>query len=156
MDTASLSEIKAALKVMSREALEQQLLRMAKYKKENKELLSFILFDEEDKLQFIKDCKHEMGLLFASINFSTSYVSAKGLRKILKFVTKCVRFSADKTVEIELLAEFCSQMSALAPRFRSSTVLAQLYDKQVEKVYRAMEHLHEDIRADYRKLAQAL
>jgi hypothetical protein len=151
MDPASLNDIKKALQTMSAEKLREYCLRMAKYKKENKELLGFILFLEDDILQFTKDVKYEMDQAFAVLNSNTTYLSAKGLRKILKSVNKYIKFSGNKELEVELLLHFCKKMKNAPVRLQSSVVLGNLYSRQVERIYRALDGLHEDKQADYRK-----
>lgn len=156
IDANSLNEIKNSLKTLDAQELRMHLLRLAKYKKENKELLSFILYLEGDMNQFLKDVKHEMDEGFSALNTSTSYISAKGLRKVLKMVNKYIKFSADKNAEVEWLIHFCKKMKASPVRIGSSVVLTNLYNRQVERIYRALEHLHDDQRADFRQDFDAL
>lgn len=150
IDPASLQDIKNALKNMAPEEVQTLLLRLARHKKENKELLSFALFLEVDSAQFIKDVKHEIDVAFLSLNTGTAYMSMKGLRKILKLVNKFIKFSASREVETELIIYFCKKILESPVRLHSSTVLANLYQRQLERIYRAVEYLHEDIRMDYR------
>ncbi len=48
MDTASIKQLKDTLSTLGREELIGLLLRMVKFKKENKELLTFLLFEADD------------------------------------------------------------------------------------------------------------
>jgi hypothetical protein len=149
IESNSLNEIKSALKTLKPQQLQEYLLRMAKYKKENKELLSFILFLEQDISQFVKDVKHEIDLAFDSLHISSTYLSAKGLRKILKFINKFIKFTGSKEVELELLIYLCLKIKRSPIRLRSSVVLTNLYRRQMERAVKAMTALHEDKQHDY-------
>ncbi len=83
METASLSEIKKELKVLSPQQLQEILLRLAKYKKENKELLSYLLFEAFNQQAFIQSVKEEIDEQFMHLNHSSFYLAKKTLRKAL-------------------------------------------------------------------------
>ena len=55
MDTASISVVKKELKNLDNEKLIELCLRLAKHKKENKELLSYLLFEADFPEIFIKE-----------------------------------------------------------------------------------------------------
>jgi len=50
-----------------------------------------------------------------------------------------------------VLIWFCYQLKNSHIRLASSSVLKNMYDRQMQRIYRSMELLHEDIQADYRK-----
>lgn len=53
-------------------------LRLAKFKKENKELLTYLLFDAEDEAGYVQDIKEEVDAAFAEINtYSFYYIKKK-------------------------------------------------------------------------------
>jgi hypothetical protein len=156
MDFPSVNDIKKVLSQLPPEKLQEYMLRLAKYKKENKELLGFILFLEEDITQYVKDIKLEMDELFSVLNTGTTYFAAKGLRKILKLTNKYIKFTGSKEVEADLLIHFCKKMKKAPIKLQSSVVLTNLYQRQVDRVKRAVEALHEDIRVDYRADIAAL
>ncbi|MBS3915180.1 MAG: hypothetical protein KG003_11825 [Bacteroidetes bacterium] len=151
MDNASLNDIKKALQILPQEKMVEHFLRLAKYKKENKELLGFILFLEEDLRQYLVDVKLEIDAAFSELNATSAYYSAKGLRKILKMTNKHIKFAANKEIEADLLIHYCKKMKEIPFRIGSSVVLTNLYNRQVERVIRAIETLHEDKIMDYRE-----
>ena len=59
MKPASINEIKKELTNRSAAEIFDYCLRLAKFKKENKELLSFILFEEDNLAGFISSVKKE-------------------------------------------------------------------------------------------------
>lgn len=150
IDPASLNDIKNALKTMGKDEMQELVLRLARHKKENKELLSYVLFLEENQRQFIADLKHELDTAFKGLHSGTAYLSMKGLRKILKWLNKFIKFSGNRETEAELVIYFCTKIMESEVRLHSSVVLANLYNRQVERAYRVIEYLQEDKRADFR------
>jgi len=148
---ASLNDLKKELQLRNPQQWLELCLRMAKYKKENKELLSFLLFLSEDEAAYIVDMKKEMDMQFKDLNTSTYYKANKSLRKVLKYTNKQIRYSGSKRVECELLIYFCSKYKALKLKINSSTMLANLWNGQLVKIQKAISNLHEDLQFDYQK-----
>ena len=89
MKAASVSEIKTELKSLSQSQVTDLCLRLARFKKENKELLTFLLFEADDLDTYIQNVKNETVESFADINKSNLYWAKKSLRKIFySFVFK--------------------------------------------------------------------
>ena len=149
METASLSEIKKEIKVLSPQQMQEILLRLAKYKKENKELLSYLLFDAFNQQAFIQNVKEEIDDQFKNLNRSSFYLAKKTLRKVLRTTKKYIRFSGSKEVEIELLIYFCLKMRKSGLRMNSSRIVMNMYLNQVRRIKQVLLMLHEDIRMDY-------
>ncbi|GAB3342982.1 hypothetical protein GCM10027429_33210 [Marivirga atlantica] len=105
--TPTIAVIKKQLSVAEPPELIELCLTLAKFKKENKELLSYLLFDKADLNQYTDDIKAQNAIAFSEINYSNYYFMKKGIRKILKNVNKYIKFTKNKEVEIELLMDFC-------------------------------------------------
>jgi len=148
MESASLSEIRTEIKSIPAADLQALLLRLAKYKKENKELLSYLLFDAADEISFVKNCKTELDLVFSEINRSSSFYIKKSLRKALRITNQRIKFSGSAKVEVDLLVYFCQKMRAGNFKRRSQPVLFNLYQRQLARNEKALKTLHEDIRYD--------
>ena len=103
MKAATINELKQELVNTSPATLIELCLRLARFKKENKELLTYLLFEAHDTVAYIASVKEEMALQFAAINKSNVYFVKKTLRKILRTTNKYTRYSGLATVEIELL-----------------------------------------------------
>ncbi len=71
MKTATLKEIKTALLHQSNEDVIKICLQLSKFKKENKELLTYLLFESENEERFIKNVKLEIDEQFELINTKT-------------------------------------------------------------------------------------
>ncbi|WP_154665709.1 hypothetical protein [Saccharicrinis fermentans] len=122
---------------------------MTKYKKENKELLNYLLFEADSEDDYIAALKEDISKAFEEINQQTFYYTKKNIRRILKMTTKHIKYSSKKETEIELLIFFCQQMQNCGVSFRDSPVMQNLYKRQVNNIEKALHKLHEDIRIDY-------
>jgi len=146
---ASVSEIRKELRMVHPDRLVELCLAMAKYKKDNKELLAYLLFNSDDELEYCKEVKAELGELFEALNTSTPFFAKKTLRKILRTITKHVSFSGSKRVEVELLVFFCKNMRASGLRIKYNPTLLNMYERQIAKITKSLATLHEDLQADY-------
>lgn len=151
METASISNIKKELKNLPPEELQTLINRLAKYKKENKELLSYLLFEAYNENEYISQVKEEIDLQFLSLNKSSFYLAKKTLRKVLRTTNKYIRFSGKKETEIELLLYFCKKMKASSLNYKSSRVVFNMYLNQVKRIQKVISMLHEDLQYDFRE-----
>ena len=149
MNAASVAHIRKHLKTLDREELSELCFRLIRYKKENKELLSYVLFDSENEREFIRDFKSEMDQLFTEVNTSHVYLAKKTIRKILRLINKYIRFSGSKIMEIELLIHFCEHMQQSPLPVDTNITLNNIYTRQRDKIKKALATLHEDIQYDY-------
>ena len=149
MKTASVKEIKQELSTRSYDELKVLCLSLSKFKKENKELLTYLLFEADHEGDYILSVKEEITNEFKQINMSSVYFVSKSVRKILRLTKKQIRYSKKKPTEIELLLHFCIELKSLKPFYQKSTVLQNIYQKQVEMINKAIPKLHEDLQFDY-------
>jgi hypothetical protein len=149
MKSASISELKNELNELPRAEILALCLRLLKYKKENKELASYLLFEAHNEAQFIKNIKEEVDELFLNINSSNLYLAKKTLRKILSVINKHIKYSSKKDTEIELLLYFCNKLKYSKIPFHKSTSLNNIYQRQIVKIKKTVATLHEDLQADY-------
>jgi len=151
MAIAKLSEIKKELENLEFKDLLEVSLRLTKFKKENKELLSFLLFEAADISSFVQRIKNDIEEQFLQINKSNIYFIKKGARKILRIVNKQIRFSSSKQVEAELLIHFCNCIISYSIPVNNSTQLLNLYKNQLKKMEFALLLLHEDLQYDLKR-----
>jgi hypothetical protein len=123
METAPLSEIKKELKLLSPQQLQEIIARLARFKKENKELINYLLFESFNQQVFIQNVKDEMDEQFRHLNKSSYFLAKKTLRKTLRTTNKYIRFSGSKEVEMELLIYFCMKMKNANLRMNSNRVV---------------------------------
>lgn len=156
MEIASISEIKKELNNLPPEELKELVLRLGKFKKENKELVSYLLFESWNEEEYIKQVKEEIDREFSALNQSNFYLAKKTIRKVLRTTNKYIRFSGNKKTEIELLLYFCRKMKASKLNYKSSRVVFNLYINQVKRIQKTISKLHEDLQYDYREALETL
>lgn len=156
MKAATIHELKQELTVTPPAKLLELCVRLAKYKKENKELLTFLLFEAHDETAYINSVKNEMEEQFGTINKSNIYFAKKSIRKILRMASKYIRYSGSKQVEAELLITFCKMLIQSGISFRKNTALNNLYHSQLKKINKVVSSMHEDLQYEYLRSLKAL
>ncbi|UKJ08060.1 hypothetical protein [Solitalea lacus] len=156
MKAASLNELKKELVELSPVQLTAICLRIAKYKKENKELLTYLLFEADNEPAYIESVKQEIDEYFAGITKSNIYLSLKSIRKTLRITKKYIKYSGDKQTEAELLIHFCKTLKHSGIKIGSSTALFNLYQQQLKNINKAIDKLHEDLQYDFRQELESL
>ncbi|WP_109833051.1 hypothetical protein [Reichenbachiella versicolor] len=148
MKAASIRDLKIELNTKTKKELVELCLQMAKFKKDSKELLTYLLYEAQDEEAYIESVKIEMDELFDQVNSSSYYYVNKSMRKILRLAKKFIRYSKKKTTEFELLKYFCEQLlERHAPL--SNYTLENIYDRQIIALRKIVASLHEDLQYDY-------
>jgi hypothetical protein len=156
MKAASLSELKQEIATLTPKQVMEICMRLAKHKKENKELITYLLFEAGDEKSFIRNIQEETELQFKEMNSSNLYLAKKSIRKILRTTNKFIRYSGSKQTETELRIHYCKTLIASGIQFKKSQVLLNLYNNQLAKIESAIASMHEDLQFDYRKEMQEL
>ena len=157
MKAASLHELKQELTHLPAKQLVELCLRLGRFKKENKELLTYLIFEADDERAFIQNVKADMDADFEAIPKDNNlYLIKKSLRKVLRTVTKYIRFTGSKVVEIELLLYYCTLIKQSGIKIHKSTALNNLYDAQIKKIKKTLPSLHEDLQYDYTRVLEEL
>jgi hypothetical protein len=149
MQSATVSELKQELNSRSPKELVDLCLHLSKFKKENKELLTYLLYEASDEAAFIDGVKREIAEQFEEINLTSYYYIKKSVRKILRGVKKYIRYSKKKETEVELLIYFCSTLKHMSPPMEKSVALHNIYTRQLGLIKKAISTLHEDLQYDY-------
>ena len=149
MRALSVKEIELELKERPPKELLKLCLRLAKFKKENKELLTYLVFESVDEQAYITGIKQEMDEQFDLINTKTTYYIKKSVRKILRRIKTYIRYSKITETGIELLIYFCQKMKAFSPPIRKSVVLSNIHKRELEAIKKKITALHEDLQYDY-------
>lgn len=150
MKSASSNEIKAALHNISPKEMIQICLRIAKYKRENKELLSYLLYEADNEPQYIENVKAEIDDYFENLSILTFSNLLKKLRKVVRLANKYIKFSGSKNVEVAVLIHICYKLKPFTQQ-TSSTALLNLYHRQIIKIDKALLKLEEDLQYDYKQ-----
>ena len=156
MKPASVNEIKQKLKELDKKDLIEICQRLARFKKDNKELLTYLLFEEDDLSNYIQNIKEEIDEGFRQVNTSSVYFAKKTIRKILRISNKYIRYTGSKTAETEILLHYLTNFKGLSLSWRKSTALSNLYASQFKKIEAAIDTMHEDLQYDYRRELERL
>ena len=156
MKAATVSQLKKELLYRNPDELLELCLRLSKFKKENKELLTYLLFEADDEAGYIAIVNAEVDLWFSEINTTSYYYIKKSVRKILRNLKKYIRYSGKKETEVELLLHFCQKLKQLTPPIQKNTVLTNLYQRQLVYIQKKIALLHVDLQYDYGLLLQKL
>lgn len=154
MKSATIKEIKSALENTKPGSLLEICLRLAKFKKDNKELLTYLLFEEGNETGYIINIKDTLDGLFAGINSTNLYYVKKSLRKIVRIANKYIRYSSEDTTEVEVLLYVCEAIKDLHLNLNKSAALLNLYNGLIKKIEKSILALHEDLQYDYIKELQ--
>ncbi|WP_025739432.1 hypothetical protein [Aquimarina pacifica] len=156
MKTATVKEIKDELQDRSQQELIGLCLRLSRFKKENKELITYLLFESENEEKYINSVKEEVVIQFETINTSSFYYIKKSIRKILRSIKKYIRYSKNVETEIELLLYFCIQLKNFKPSVLKNTVLKNILNRELTTIRKKVTTLHEDLQYDYQIEIQKL
>lgn len=156
MKAATVSQLKKELQHRNTHELLQLCLRLARFKKENKELLTYLLFESDSEAGYIETVKAEVDEQFENINTNSFFYIKKSVRKILRTLKKYIRYSGNKETEVILLLYFCEKLKAFSPSIQKNTTLLNLYERQLIYIEKKIAALHEDLQYDYGKIWRTL
>jgi hypothetical protein len=156
MKAATIQEIKQELATVKPAQLMSLCLRLAKFKKENKELLTYLLFEAGDEAGYLQSVKSEIEAQFTTINTSSAYFIKKSLRKVVRMMNRYTGFSDVAQTEVEVRIHFCTLFTQYSFASYKSKMLDNIYDGQLKKIRSTIKTLHEDLQYDYEKQARGL
>lgn len=151
MKTATIAELKSELGNVPAPQLADLCIRLAKFKKENKELLTYLLFEAYDEEAYLEAAKQEISLQFEEMNTSNLYFAKKSIRKILRYAGKIIRFSGSAETEVRLLLFFCDTLKESGIPFETNPMMNNMYRNQLKKISKVVAGLHEDLQYEYVK-----
>lgn len=151
MKTVSINEIKQELQHVSATEITELCLRLARFKKENKELLSYLIFDAHDIASYTNELKQRIDDMFKDVNRQNIYLAKKTLRKILREINKQSRITLNKQTDAELRIHFATALKNTGIDIHKNKALENMFAQQIKKAKTALAGLHEDIQYDYKK-----
>lgn len=150
MKAATLYQIKKELETISPQKLMALTLRLIKFKTENKELISYLLFDEDDLAGYISDIKYEVSELLSAIDTMPPYLAKRTLRKALKRIAKYCKYMSSKDAEAELLVHFCKVIHGFGISRYTFKAILNIYLNTLIKVEKLLPLVHTDLQNDYK------
>lgn len=146
MKAASIAELKKGLVRLDQGELLEACLRLARFKKDNKELLTYLLFLSDNEQAYANLLCEEIDEQFSL----TPNAHKKTLRKVIRNMDRCLRFSGMKETEIQVRIHFCRALKASDTPFGRSKVMLNMYTGQLKKIRKAIETFHPDLQHDLR------
>lgn len=156
MKAATVIQLRKELETLDEDYLRELCLRLARFKIENKELLTYLLFESEDEAFYVDGIKEQVDKLFEEINKKSYFYIKKSVRKILRLLKKYARYSNSKETEVELLIYYCYKLKTLKPSISNNLTLTKIFLKQIENIEKKIIKLHEDLQFDFRERLKLL
>jgi hypothetical protein len=156
MKTTSISSIKKELQSMEVEDVLDICLRLIKFKKDNKELVHYLLFESNNEGGYIRQAKQDIDEAFAQTNSSSFYLAKKSIRRALRLTDKYIKLSGMPETELELLLFFCTCMQNTSINWKQSKVLLNIYQRVLARMEKSYALLHEDLQFEYRQSLDGL
>ena len=128
MKAATIKSLKDELAHKSETELKELCLQLARFKIENKELLTYLLFESHNEEQYRENCRLFIDTEFNQIDTKNTYYVRKKIRKILSSSKKLKNYN---------------------PFFKKSTRLQNIFQTQFKMAKNAIHKLHEDLQYDY-------
>lgn len=150
METPKLNTLKKELQQLSAPELVTHLTRIAKFKTENKELLNFLLFYQENTDDYANEIKNIIKESFEELNYS-DYTKIKQIRKLVRIINKHLKFMADKKQEAELLLFFCNQFIDKNIYRTKLKALNTIFIRQFSRISKCIDKLESDFQFDYNR-----
>ena len=150
MKVSSISELKKELHELPQKQLVELCLSLAKYKKDNKEFLDYLIFQAHDKPAFTTAIRVEIDEHFEELKSQANlYYVKKSLRKLLRIITKYCKYLGDKAAAADLHIYFCFKLKQSKIPYHKSQLLVNMYEQQLKKINTLIASLHEDLQQDY-------
>ena len=149
METISLIQLKKELSLLPANEVFEICMKLSKFNKENKALLHYLLYFEHDEYGYIETIKKEISWFFREDPYFTVVLTTKKLRKIINKTNQFIKYSKNKKTEVELLIHLCTEIKKTGNLAYADKTLINLYQRQIEKIKKALGKLHEDLQHDY-------
>jgi len=151
LKAVTIKELKEELTLRTPKEVRELCLRLSRFKKENKELLTYLLFESANEDEYIRSVKIAIDEQFEEVNRKTYYLLKKSVSKILRNTRKFIRYSQNKKTEVDLLIYFCFKLKKVSPSLHRNAGLQKLYTRQVDAIIKKISLLHEELQVDYEK-----
>jgi hypothetical protein len=154
MIPASIDDIKKELKELPPKKVLDLTLRLARFKKENKELLTYLLFESHDEAGYIRTLEGDMDEKFGAVDPNPVSKAKKEYRKILRTINRQIKYIGNKSAAVELLLYFSmklkNQENSLHPKLQT------IFLQQLTKAEKLLPLIEEDLQFDFRQKLDAL
>lgn len=151
MKTASIHQLKAELLVMEPHQITEICLKLAKFKKENKEFLDYLVWGSNDSMQYVEEVKVEISEMFENIQSDRNfYYAKKSIRKILRFANRYCKYLNEKELCCELRMFFIESLIQFVQEENYQNQAQKIVQTELNKTEAMIRKLHEDYQFDFK------
>jgi hypothetical protein len=152
MKADSISELKKTLRQLDHDELLDVCLRLAKYKVDNKELLTYLLTKSADEQAYVAEVCDEISQALPD----ERVLHKKTMRKVVRLMDKWIRYSGNKETELEVRIHFCQLFVDRRIDFGRCRVKSNMYATQLKKIEKTLDSVHPDLQFDFRHQMQEI
>ncbi len=156
MKAASLKDIKTSIETIPYIELQSLCIRLLKFKKENKELITYILFEANNEELYIESVKNEIDTAFISLNKESLYIAKKNIRKIIRIANRYIKYSSKNTTESSILIHVVYKIKESGLDLTKSQALNNLFLSLLKRINKSISTMHEDLQYDIQKQLSAV
>lgn len=156
MKAKSLKKLREELVYAEKQDLVDLCLQLARFKAENKELLTYELFYRNNKDLYLTEIETHVDKEFKGLNADSYHYLKKGVQKINRHIKKYVRIAKDPEVEVHLTLYFLEKFKDYQPPLHKQKILNNLYQREYKLVCKKIEKLHPDLQYDYNSALEEL
>lgn len=156
MQAASQDTIKTELKQLPPKQVLELLLRLSRFKKENKELLSYLLFEAGDEQGYVHQVKAEVDEQFIQIKETGFYLYKKQIRKIQRMINKPIKYMGSKTSTVELYLHMANKIHEQKKTIYNRGFLEKTLQQYITKINRLLPTIDDDLQHDISQQLQKL
>jgi hypothetical protein len=150
MKTASIHQLKSEMLAMEPHQIIDICLKLAKFKKENKEYLDYLVWGLVDSEQYVEDLKLEISEMFQNIQADRNfYFVKKSIRKIQRFVNRYCKYLIEKELCCELRLFYVERLIQFIQDWNYQSHAQKIVQTELGKIKAFIGKLHEDYQFDY-------
>lgn len=143
-----LQNLKQELAERDTRHLAELCLQLAKFKSENKELLTYLLFYAHDPIAYTSSYKEMIVEPFDKFIYNPYHLS-KGIRKSFRLISRYAKITKSKEGECELYLHLILQFVERIPGKIVHKSLVILLERAFKKAALLILKMHEDFQLDY-------
>ena len=151
MEIAGLAEIRKELIHQSPDELIELVLRLARFRQDNKALTGYWLFNRQDPNQFLQQVHIALEDGFRTLNFSSGYWVKKGLRKWQRQVNLYGRICGEAWMQADMQSYYVWICLRAQSRLAEPLYLASLVAAAEKKRLSFVKKLDADLQHDLQR-----
>lgn len=156
MMSASTEDIRKELQKLPPKKVLDLTLRLARFKKENKELLTYLLFEAGDEQGYVHSLRLEIDALLADVQKAPSATIKKQLRRVTRLITRQSKYIGSKWAAVDLHLYFCNELRSHPDQLLKITSANTIFHQQLNKAAKLLPALEADLQYDYQQQLESL